>query len=83
VTATAVQIIAWGVQLIQVIGKLVAEAVSAAQAGSAPTLEDLDKRLTADQARMAQDRYAAAKNAADKALVEAAAAEFSSEIKKL
>lgn len=79
--ATVVQIVQWGVQLIAAIGKIVADAVKAAQEGTAPTLEDLDKRLDADKARMAQDRYAAAKAEADKALVEAAAAEFSAELK--
>lgn len=74
--ATVVQIVAWGVQLIQAVGKLVTEAVAAVQAGGAPTLEDLDARLAADQVRLAQDRWATAKAEADAALVEAAEAGY-------
>lgn len=81
--ATIVQIVGWGVQLVGSIGKIVTEAINAAQAGAAPTLDDLDKRLADDQARMAKDRWAAAKAAADAELVKAAEAEFDAELKKV
>lgn len=79
--ATIVQIVGWGVQLVSAIGKIVTDAISAAQAGAAPTLEDLDKRLAADQARMAKDRWTAAKAAAEAELVKAAEAQFDAELK--
>jgi len=84
--ATIVQIVGWGVQLIQTIGNLVTDAVKAAQGGEPPTLDELDARLMSIQAKRPEERAkeaAEAKAAANMALVESAAAEFSAEIKKL
>lgn len=84
--ATIVQIVGWGVQLIQTIGNLVTDAVKAAQGGEPPTLDELDARLMSIQAKRPEERAkeaAEAKAAADKALYDSAEAEFSAEIKKL
>lgn len=84
--ATVVQIVAWGAKLVSFIVDLVQKAVEQAQGGAAPSLDELDKRLAAHQAGDAAERakrYAADVADAEARVREAAAREYSAELKQV
>jgi len=86
VTPTVIQIIAWGAQAVKAVIDIITAAVAAAQAGTPPSLDALDKRLIDVQAGRAAERAAEAAAAtaeADAALAAAAQAEFDAELAKV
>ena len=85
-TPTVIQIIAWGAQAVKAVIDIITAAVAAAQAGTPPSLDALDKRLIDVQAGRAAERAAEAAAAtaeADAALAAAAQAEFDAELKRV